>query len=142
MANREKGEIRMVVDGKEYTLVLNTGVMATLEDHFSTPQKDVTWDEIWGRVLRGSVKTVRALIWAMLQPHHPTLTIAAVSILIDQAGGFEGLTDILKQAGQSSAPDPADVKELGVPKGPRAAQGTRSRRGTGGASTSTRAASV
>lgn len=49
-------------------------------------------------MLRGSVKTVRALIWAMLQPHHPTLTIADVSGLIDQAGGFEGLTGILEQA--------------------------------------------
>lgn len=132
----------MVVDGVEYTLVLNTDVMATLEDHFSTPQKDVTWDEIWGRVLRGSVKTVRALIWAMLRPHHPTLTIADAGVLIDNAGGFAGLTDILQQAGASSTPDPADVKELGVPARPRAAQGARARLGTGGGSTSTRAASV
>lgn len=132
----------MTVDGVDYTLVLNMDVMATLEDHFSTPQKEVFWDEIWGRVLRGSVKTVRALIWAMLQQRHPTLTIAEVSTLIDRAGGFPGLTQILQQAAGETTPDPADVKELGVSKRPRAAQGTRARRGIGGGSRSTRAASV
>lgn len=142
MANRERGEIRMTVDGTDYQLVLNMDVMVILEDYFSTPEKEVVWEEIWGRVLRGSVKTVRALIWAMLQPHHPTLAIDAVSTLIDRAGGFPGLTHILKQAAGTSMPDPADVKELDVPKRPRAAQGTRARRGTGGVSTSTRAASA
>lgn len=141
MANRENGEVRMVIDGKTYTLVLNTDVMVILEEHFSTPQHDVTWDDIWTRVLRGSVKTVRALIWAMLQQHHPTITIEAASKLIDRAGGFAGLTDILTQAGKSSTPDPKDVKELGLDKRPQTAQKTR-RRGTGGGSTSTRAASV
>lgn len=133
--------MRMVVDGVEYTLVLNTDVMATLEEHFSTPQKDTTWDEIWARVLKGSVRTVRALIWAMLRPHHPTMTIAAASALIDKAGGFEGLSQILAQAATATTPDPKDVKELNAGSRPPAAQGTR-RRGTGGASTSTRAGSV
>lgn len=140
MANRKNGEISMEIDGTTYTLVLNTSVMAALEDHFSTPEKDVTWDEIWTRVLRGSVKTVRALIWGMLRPHHPTITLEQTGALIDQAGGFAGLTDIIAQAGQDSTPDPKDVKDLGVPKRPRTAQ--RTRRGTGGGSTSTRAASV
>lgn len=140
MANREKGEVRLVIDGKTYTLVLNTGVMATLEEHFSTPENDVTWDVIWTRVLRGSVKTVRALIWGMLQEHHPTVTLEAVGKLIDKAGGFEGLTHILEQAAGSSTPDPKDVKELGVTARPREAQ--TKRRGTGGGSTSTRGASV
>lgn len=136
MANREAGQISFVVDGKTYTLVLNTSVMATLEDHFSTPTHDVAWDVIWGRVLRGSVKTVRALLWAMLQPHHPSVTIEQAGTLIDRAGGFEGLTHILQQAAKASTPDPKDVKELGV--GPR----TAGRRGTGEASTSTRAGSA
>lgn len=122
----------MVVDGRTYTLVLNTNVMATLEEHFSTPDNDVTWDQIWTRVLRGSVKTVRALIWATLQQHHPTLTLDDASRLIDKAGGFEGLTHILADAQKASTPDPKDVKELGVR--PRKA----GRRGTGGGSTSTR----
>lgn len=140
MANREKGEIRFTVEGKTYTLVLNTDVMASLEEHFSTPDREVTWDVIWTRVLRGSVRTVRALIWAMLQVYHPNTTIEQASKLIDKAGGFEGLTTILQQAQKDSTPDPKDVKALDVKKRPRTAQGTR--RGTGGASTSTRGASV
>lgn len=142
MANRERGEIRFAVGGKTYTLVLNTHAMATLEEHFSTPENEVPWDVIWTRVLRGSVRTVRALFWAMLQQHHPNVTLEGAAALIDQAGGFEGLTHILHQAAGVSTPDPKDVKELGVPAGPRAAQGTKVRRGTGGGSTSTRAASV
>lgn len=141
MANRQKGEIRFDVDGQAYTLVLNTSVMASLEEHFSTPDNEVTWDVIWIRVLRGSVRTIRALIWAMLQQHHPTMSIEDAARLIDKAGGFEGLTKVLQQAKQDSTPDPKDVKALGVDKRPRTAQGTR-RRGTGACTTSTRAASV
>lgn len=136
MVNRQKGQISMVVEGKTYTLVLNTSVMAKLEDHFSTPDNEVTWDVIWTRVLRGSVRTVRALIWAMLLPHHPTMTLEGTGDLIDRAGGFEGLTGILAEAAKTSKPDPEDVKELGV--GPQRA----GRRGRGGASTSTRDASA
>jgi hypothetical protein len=134
--NPQTGVIKMEIDGKAYTLVLNTNVMATLEEHFSTPEKDVSWDEIFTRVLRGSVKHVRALIWAMLLQHHPTLTVEQVGVLIDKAGGFEGLTHIIQGAAKSSTPDPKDVKELGVR--PRKA----GRRGTGGGSTSTRGASA
>jgi hypothetical protein len=132
----------MEIGGKNYLLVLNTGVMAALEEHFSTPQHDVTWDQLWLRVLRGSAKTVRALIWAMLLPHQPTITLEQASALIDEAGGFEGLTKILSQAGKHSTPDPKDIKDLGVPKRPQRAQTKTTRRGTGGASSSTRGASV
>lgn len=143
MANRERGEIALRIGDVEYTLVLNTGAMARLEEYFSTPDKEVTWDEVWARVLKGSVRTVRALIWAMLQTHHPTVTILETGRLIDLAGGFAGLTAILAQAGYHATPDPQDVKELGVTKSrPRTAQGSRARRGTGAASSSTRGASV
>ena len=142
MANRERGEIGLTVKGKSYTLVLNTGVMASMEEHFSTPDREVTWDQIWMRVLRGSVRTVQALIWSMLKPNHPDFTLEQTGALIDDVGGFAGLTDILKQAGTASTPDPKDVEALGVAKRPRTAQGTRTRRGTGGATSSTRAASA
>lgn len=137
MANREKGEIGLTVKGKTYTLVMNTNVMATLEEHFSSPDNEVTWDVIWTRILRGSVRTVRALIWAMLQQHHPQITLEGAAQVIDDAGGFEGMTKLLKQVGKQSTPDPTDVKELDL-KRPRKA----ARRGTGGTSTSTRDASA
>lgn len=140
MANRERGEIRFAVGGKTYTLVLNTHTMATLEEHFSTIDNEVPWDVIWTRVLRGSVRTVRALLWAMLQQHHPNVTLEGAAKLIDEAGGFEGLTHILKEATKASTPDPQDVKDLDVPKRPQ--PGQKARRGTGGGSTSTRGASV
>lgn len=143
MANRERGELALRIGDVEYTLVLNTGAMARLEEHFSTPTKETTWDEVWARVLKGSVRTVRALLWAMLQTHHPSVTIEQAGVLIDQAGGFEGLIDILDKAGYQATPDPRDVKELGVAKSrPRTAQKSRLRRGTGAASSFTRDASV
>lgn len=136
----EKGGVRFSIRGQTYTFVLNTSAMVSVEKHFSTPEKDVTWDEIWTRVMRGSVKTMVGLLWAMLQTHHSTLTIPDVERLIDDAGGFEQFLHIMRQAAKQATPDPADVKELKIPSRPRTAQGGR--RGTGGVSTSTRGASV
>lgn len=141
MANREEGELSLTIKGRTYTLVLNTGAMAALEDLFSTPSQDVLWDTLWARVLRGSVRTVRGLIWAMLQTHHPDVTLKAAGQLIDDAGGFAGLTAVLQQAGVSAVPDAQDVADLGVPNNPPAARVSR-RRGTGAGSTSTRGGSA
>src|SRR5687768_15829077 len=116
MAN-ERDEVTIrEPNGKEYTLVLNTSAIVKLEELFSTPTREATWKQVWERILSGSVRHIRALLWAMAQKHHPTLTLADTCELIDRLGGLEGLAlDAVKtQAFMSSTPHPEDVKALGV----------------------------
>lgn len=143
MANPKNGELALTVNGKTYTLVLNTAAMASLEEHYSTPNHEASWDECWARVMKGNVRAVRALIWAMLRTHHPDITLEQAGVVIDGAGGFIGMTNLLKGASESATPDPNDLKALGVKENPRTAQARKPRAGgTGGRSTSTRAGSA
>jgi hypothetical protein len=135
MANRQKGEVNLVVDGRTYTLVLDIDAMCALEEHFSTPSHDATWDEIAVKVNKGSVRVVRALIWAMLQRHHPELSVVDAGHLMNDAGGILGLAKVLKVAMESATPDPEDIKALGVGKAnPQQAQVVKKSKAASGVS--------
>ena len=144
MANRHKGEVTIDVEGTAYTLALTIDAMVALEDQFSTPQKLVTFQEILGLADRGSVKAMRALIWAALQRHHPTITLTDVSDLVQRAGGLAAFVQTFSALAKVSFADPKDLEALGVPTGanPPRAQGGTPIRGTGGRSTSTPAVSA
>jgi hypothetical protein len=112
MANIDKGEFPLTIGGDSYTFVFNTAAMMAAEAKASTPQKEVTWDDILASLSKGSAKTFVVFFWAGLQKYHPTLTIERVIDLIDVAGGPSGLFALVQQAQQSATPDPEDVKEL------------------------------
>lgn len=145
MANREKGEVSFEVDGTTYTLAMTMDAMASLEEHFSTPAREMSFEEISAKANAGHVKYVRAFIWAVLQTHHPELRIQDVSPLVQKAGGMAAFAMTLGKLMLSAQPDAKDLEELGIKKpkkNPPQAQGGRRTRGTGGASTSAPAASA
>jgi hypothetical protein len=130
------------VDGRTFTLVLDIDAMCALEEHFSSATHDATWDEIAAKVNKGSVRVVRALIWAMLQRHHPDMSVVEAGHLMNDAGGILGLAKVLKVAMESATPDPEDIKALGAGKTnpPKAQAGKKSRHeGSGVSSILTRA---
>lgn len=133
MANREKGEFDLEIKGKTYTFVLDIDAMIAMEDLFSTPQTDVTFDELMRRLQRGSVKATRALIWAALRRHHKEISLADAGDLIRDAGGIDGLSGQIQKLHGSTVPDREDVAELGVKneENPPEAQAGKRRRGTG-----------
>ncbi len=139
MANRHKGEVNLVVDGRTYTLVLDIDAMCALEEHFSTPTHDATWDDIAVKVNKGSVRVVRALVWAMLQRHHPEMSVADAGHMMSDAGGLVGLSNVLKVAMESVTPDAEDMKALGAgkanPPGTQAAKKSRHAEASGDSST-------
>lgn len=146
MSNSHKGEVRVEIDGTSYTMRLDMNAMVALEEHFSTPDKEISFAEILDKVQRGNMRYSRAFIWAALQAHHPTLTMEDVSDIVQRSGGvFMFSQRIIAQLAKSTAPDPADIKALGLEgKGkttnPQKAQARRA--GTGALSTSKRAASA
>lgn len=142
--NREKGDVPLVVGDVTYILRGGTEAMVALEDLFSTPQHEVTFFDVVERVKRGSVRYIRATVWAMLQHHHPSLTLADVGRLID-AVGLESVNAQLSAVTASATPDPRDMEAAGVPaegKGKPGRVNHRRRGGTGEVSTSTPAASA
>lgn len=129
MVNRERGEVSLTVGERTYTLVLNTNAMAAIEDHLSTPLREVTWESFWERIAKGSVRAIRVLLWGMARKYHPELTVEAIGELVDSVGGLEGLTRVLHAAQGATTPDADDAATLAEANHdrPRTAQATRRR---------------
>src|SRR5689334_6590800 len=89
MANRERGELRLVAGGVTYTLRLTTNASAELEDQsgqtFQQHLDAWTW--------HGKITALRWIVWALLQDRHAELapTIQAVGPIIDAAENLPAL---------------------------------------------------
>jgi hypothetical protein len=142
MANRQKGEVSIDVDGTTYTLALTVDAMVALEEMFSTPAKSVTFQDVITESDKGSIKHLRGLLWSLLQLHHPELGIKDISPLVQRAGGLGVFAAKFMELAKSAFADPADLEALGVKAGtnPPQAQAGKKIRGIGERSTSARAA--
>lgn len=127
MANREKGEVTVELDGASYTLCMDMNAMVVLEEHFSTSQREVTFTEILERIEKNSVKHIRAYLWASFLKHYPEMTLQDVNDLVQKSGGvFAMASQFVSQLSQATQPDPDDVKALGLKHArPRKAQARR-----------------
>lgn len=143
MANREIGELSMDIGGETYTMSLTIDAMVLLEELFSTPDKPMVFHEIAALADKGSMKHLRAMLWAVFKTHHPELEIADIGKLIAKGGGLLRFTQQLADLAVASTPDAKDMAALGVSPNPPQAQAKRkTSNGTGAGSTSTRAASA
>jgi hypothetical protein len=107
--------------------------MVALEDLFSTPALDVNWDTIVKKVNGGSMRYVRAFIWAALRKHHADVTLQAAGELIDTVG-LPGLNAQLQALAASTTPDARDLEVLGIdPPNPQTARPARRRKNGSGA---------
>jgi len=136
MANRERGEVSLEIDGTTYTMVLDLEALCTLEDHFSTPSKDAVFPELLERASRGSARHIRGIVWAALQRHHKGMTLEQTSDLIQSSGGLAGFSEKLNSLAGSTQPDPEDANEIGAGKKarPRKAQHDAAAAGVNGTS--------
>jgi len=140
MANRERGEVMLEVGGQTYVLALTTNAMCELEDQLSTPEQTVTFLDVLQQVSRRSVRAVRALTWAALREHHPTMNVKDAGNLIQAAGGLIAFMPTAELIIQTAQPDREDVEAAATVNGrPLKA---RTARGTGAISTSSPAASA
>ena len=126
MANAQKGEIAVELDGQTYTLALTLNAMVDVETLL-----DLSFDEVISRAAtKGSATHLRALIWAMLRKHHPTITLEAAGELV--TGMNLGLlARMIGRVVTASGPDPKDVPKTKNPTSARPVAG-----GTGASSTS------
>jgi hypothetical protein len=144
MANTERGEVTLTVEGKSYTLKLPMNAACDLEDRMCTDKVAVSLRDVIIKAAYGSARHIRALFWATLQHHHK-----------DEIRAFEDVGALLERADQASLdaafkalvgstePDEKDVADAGVvaqQARPRKTQAGRA--GTGGRSKSTAARSA
>lgn len=137
--DRETGEITIQAKDQAYRFALNTTAMIALEDEYSTPEKECSFEEAFNRIQNGRVRGIRKLLWFMSREFHPDLTEEDINPIIDSAGGVLGLAAALDAARQSASPDPKDTQALGLNgKGanPRKAQSGKATRSGGESSTS------
>lgn len=136
MANRELGEVSVDIAGTSYTLCLDLNAMCEIEDMFSTPQRQVTFQEVLERVQHNSMRHIRGVLWATFRKHHPNLTLMDVAELAQRSGGILAFAAHLATLAQNAVPMTSDVEALGIASNgnPHKAQ-TRSAAGTGRRST-------
>lgn len=118
MANRERGERSIEINGKTYTLVLDIDAMCALEDLFSTPEKEMSFGDVMARAERGSIRHLRGIWWATLRRHHPEMSLTDASALVQEMGGLAGMQARLLEVAKASQPDEQDVPK-GRKKDPR-----------------------
>lgn len=139
MANPERGEFDLVVNGKTYTLTLKTAGLMALQKHFSTPESVADLTDIFRQVEAGSVEHQVAMLWACLRKYHPEVTFDQAIDWLDDASGLGAVMALFDDVGASTRPDPRDIDEL--PK-TRPQKARAQRRGTGESGTSSRAGSA
>lgn len=142
MANREKGEETVVIDGKPYTLRIDLHAWALAQDALCKGATVPSMDVIAARLSANHMLTILVVFWASLQRYHAkdAADVRQATVLFEKSGG--AAADALVKAVSRSGADEADTKELGVGANPPQAQGDKPARGVGDKSTSGRAASA
>jgi hypothetical protein len=130
VANHERGELSLVVDGKRYVLSLTLTAMMEMED----VSGGRTFLQAWqGIQQKQSLKDCMLVLWAALREKHPDLAsddpgaaLRQISRFVERAGGLEAVTGQLTELMKLHA-QPADLQQGGATNGrPPDAPGTES----------------
>lgn len=104
MANRFLGEARVEVAGKIWTLRCDMNAMCAFED---ATGKDALAAFAGIERGKGSVRDMRAAVWAFLQHHHPEATLADAGQMLSEN------LDVLRTALEAANPTAEEVGDLG-----------------------------
>jgi hypothetical protein len=142
MGRMRKGERTLQIDGKDYIFVLDLSAMATLEEMFSTPGNEVSFNEIVNRFQKGGqIRYARAIVWSLMQHHHPEITLEQAGRLFT-IDVMSSINDVFKDMVDAASPDPADARELGIDRPHKARVNGRGAGRTTGATSKSKHASL
>ena len=139
MANRERGEVRLEVDGEAVVLRLTVNAMCQIEGALKREGREMSFPEFAARLKFAFLTDMRLFVWGALLDQRPKTTVEEAGRMIDRAGGptafFERHVAVMLGTAE---PDPADLQALtgGRADPPHAVPGpggiSRSRRGERG----------
>lgn len=92
MANRERGQVSIDIDGKAYKLVYSTNALCELEDALNRNVNSITAEVQDPSKVR--LKTLRAMFWAGLTEHHPDIDLKAAGNLMTIGGASAVMTKV------------------------------------------------
>jgi hypothetical protein len=102
MANPERGEVRLAVNGDSYTLKLSMNAAATLQK-----QTGKTIGKLLGECSDLDFVSIRSVIWMLLQKYHAEQfkTEAKVGDFIDDSGGLSVFIDAINNVVEINQPE-------------------------------------
>jgi hypothetical protein len=123
MANPHRGEVALKSGGKVYTLLFDINTICEIEEALDVPLSEL------GETLLESAKlsTIRTMVWAGLQHHHPTVDLKAAGLIIAGAD----LADVSKAIGEGLVAALPKAEGGASTPGPRKAETKKARPGTG-----------
>lgn len=146
MANPERGEVDLEVNGRRYRLALGLGGLRTIQRVVSSPAHRVTLPEVVHGAFNGDIDYLCVMVWGALQRYHPEMTQASVEDLLDEAGGLQAIPrihELLNEMMSATTPDARDAAVLKkTPQAPELTATGPAIGTTGTASTSRRARSA
>jgi len=86
VANKERGEVSIDVDGKRYIFRLTVNAICEIETETGKP-----FEAAARELQSGQMRTVRLFVWAALRHQHPDLTLEQAGDIMTSAG----LQDVL-----------------------------------------------
>lgn len=88
MANPHRGEVPLQAGGAHYKISFSINAMCMLEDHFDRSVVEIMGELESARDNPASlrIKTVRAIVWAALQDHHPDTSLEQAGDIVSLAG--------------------------------------------------------
>lgn len=128
-ANAEKGETSVVIGGVTYVLAQHYNGLMALQTLCAREGKKPSVTEMLQRLQEEDLEMFRGFFWALLQRHHPHISLEQAGDLITEAGGIGVVDRLIQRAQAASSPDVADVQALGGasgnPRKPARAKPTR-----------------
>lgn len=107
MANANRGEVEIEVDGKKYVLRFSANALCDLEDALGMSILQIT--SMISDPAQIRMKMVRALLWAGLREKHPDLTILQAGDIVQElslSGAFSVIEDAFKKAFPETSQNP------------------------------------
>ena len=105
MANKERGEVELVVGDATYTLRLTINSICELEAEAGKPIGDVARD-----AESGSIRPVRMIMWAALKDRHPEMTLNGAGDLMT-AIGLSKCSEVMTKVLQAAFPPAPQIAE-------------------------------
>ncbi len=120
MANRQRGEVGVVIDGKSYVLRPTFDSLCELEDLVDKPI-----DEIFKVLQEGRRSGLRAVVWCLLQDRHADTikSLKDASAWIDAAGGEDVAIALVNRVLLVNAEEAPGGGDTGNPPGAQSGSG-------------------
>lgn len=113
MGNRERGEVTFHAAGESYTLRFSENALCLLEEELDRGVVGILREMSSWATDQDAIRltTLRAVMWAGLQEHHPKSDLKQAGALIGDVGGIVAAANIVADALRAAFPEEGTTTE-------------------------------